>query len=203
MWHYLESLIYLHVSPSRSKRIILRVQIQCLERLSFRCFLHCWWFVQFWARPLQPNPQNTTITLSDVSGYRGWSPRFSSKESFSRSPRKEHATALPAFVSFKQQHHPERKPLVPRDNKPTWVQRGKRWSINPHPSTTPTGTSWAAWVPLSRACFPHPHMHSMTGCNFAFCIPLPPMRKATLLLKYLWCSCAECLSLSFLSGKWG
>lgn len=41
------------------------------------------------------------------------------------------------FFHFKQ-HHPERKPLVPRDSIPTWVQRGKHWSVNPHPSTTAT-----------------------------------------------------------------
>lgn len=96
--------------------------------------------------------KNTTMTLSDVSRHRGWSPRFSSKEFFTF-PRKESTIILSSSVSFKQQHHPKRKPLVPRDNTPAWVQRGKHWLINPHLSTAPTGTSLAAWVHLSPACF--------------------------------------------------
>lgn len=124
------------------------------------------------------------------------------QNNFLWSSRKENTVALSSFVSFKQQHHPKIKPLVPRDNIAAWVQRGKHWSVNPHLSTTPTVTSWAAWL-LGSVSVRHFHVHSMDGCNYAFCIPQQPMMKATLLLKYLWCSGSESLSLSFLSEKWG
>lgn len=140
-----------------------------------------------------------------MSRYGEWSPRFSSKESFSWFPRKEHTTGLSSFF-FPFQATSSRKKTPGTKRQYTYLSAEGKALVSKSPSFhhSHSGTSWAAWLLGSislRRVSPSLHMHSMCGYNFAFCIPQPPLMKATLLLKYLWCSCSESLSSTFPSGK--
>lgn len=153
-------------------------------------------------KTLQPNPQNTTITLSDVSIHGVWSPRFSSKEFFVVFQKRKHHCLI-FFCQF-QATASSKKKTPGTQRQYTCLSAEGKALVNKSPSLHHTHRNQLGCLgPSLRCVSPCFHMYIMYGCNFAFCIPQLPTLKAAPLLKYLWCSCSESLSLSSLSVKWG